>query len=218
MQSAATDPSSLSPRQVAALAAVRAHWGEFGFPPTRAELGARLGVRAQTADFHLRALARKGLLRLGRGARDLELLGPLAGAAAETVPIVGRVAAGAPLTAIENMEGTLPVPAGSGADFALRVSGDSMIEAGILDGDLVLVEHCETAEKGEIVVALLGEGDELEATVKRYLPSRGRVVLRPANATMDDLVVHRGEAFSLAGRVVGVLRLWGRGGSPGRKK
>ncbi len=145
----------------------------------------------------------------------MELAGPLARAAAETLPIVGRVAAGAPLTAIENLEGTLPVPAGTGADFALRVSGDSMIEAGILDGDLVLVEHCETADKGEIVVALLGEGDELEATVKRYLPGRGRVVLRPANATMEDLVVHRGDPFALAGRVVGVLRLWGRGASPG---
>lgn len=83
-----------------------------------------------------------------------------------------------------------------------------MIEAGILDGDLVLVKQAKTARRGDIVVALLGEGDALEATVKRYIPERGRVVLRPENDTMSDIVVKRGEGFSLAGKVVGVLRLW----------
>ncbi len=223
-----------------------------GRPPTRAELGQALGVSAQTADFHLRALQRKGHLRLSRLSRGIELLGTRAttarattargitargatgrattgrattarghaavpghGAAGERgmdtprIPLVGRVAAGAPLTAIENLDGDLPLPDGCSADFALRVQGDSMIEAGILDGDLVLVARAEQAERGDIVVAMVGEGDTVEATVKRYLPQRGRVVLRPANSAMSDIVVRPGEAFALAGRVVGVLRLWG---------
>jgi repressor LexA len=212
-------PEKLSSRQQAALRSLRAFQARHGYPPTRAELGRLLGVSAQTADFHLRALERKGLVRISRQARGIELTpageallaadgGTGSRVEARAVPVVGRVAAGAPLTAIENLEGALPLPEGSAADFALRVEGDSMIEAGILDGDLVLVEQTGSAKKGDIVVALVGEGDELEATVKRYLPERGRVVLRPANPTLSDIVVRRGEPFALAGRVVGVLRLW----------
>ncbi len=212
-------PEKLSSRQEAALRSLRAFQARHGYPPTRAELGRLLGVSAQTADFHLRALERKGLIQISRQARGIEptpageaLLaadgGDEARVDARAVPIVGRVAAGAPLTAIQNLEGALPLPEGSEADFALRVEGDSMIEAGILDGDLVLVEQQDSAKKGDIVVALVGEGEEMEATVKRYLPERGRIVLRPANATLSDIVVRRGEPFSLAGRVVGVLRLW----------
>ncbi len=198
----------LTGRQRAALEALRRFQGERGYPPTRAELGKLLGVSAQTADFHLRALERKGWLRLGREARGVRWVVGGVPAAARVVPVVGRVAAGTPLLAVENLEGSLPLPEGSGADFALRVEGDSMIEAGILDGDLVLVRRGETASRGDIVVALLGEGEEMSATVKRYLPGRDRIVLRPANATLPDLVVPRGEAFAIAGRVVGVLRLW----------
>ncbi|MBL7009553.1 MAG: transcriptional repressor LexA [Planctomycetes bacterium] len=208
-------PEKLSSRQEAALRSLRAFQARHGYPPTRAELGRLLGVSAQTADFHLRALERKGLIQISRQARGIEptpageaLAAAEQGVTARAVPIVGRVAAGAPLTAIQNLEGALPLPEGSSADFALRVEGDSMIEAGILDGDLVLVEQTDSAKKGDIVVALVGEGEEMEATVKRYLPERGRIVLRPANATLSDIVVRRGEPFSLAGRVVGVLRLW----------
>ncbi len=210
----------LSDRQRSALKEVAAHINQLGMPPTRAELGRRLGVSAQTADFHLRALERKGMLRCGRRARELELAPGARSLLVEDnsfsdpnttkvqVPIIGRVAAGAPITAIENIEDSLPIPHGTGADFALRVQGDSMIEAGILDGDLVLVQQCEQASKGEIVVAILGEGEEMEATVKRYLPGTGRVVLRPANATMEDIVIDAKQPFCLAGRVVGVLRIF----------
>lgn len=227
--------AELSKRQAQALAAVRKFQAEHGFPPTRAELGRLLGVRAQTADFHLRALQRKGYLSVSRQARGLRLEGAAEGhsqarkdkkkaspsarlailphgggeaAEIDQVPILGRVAAGDPLAALENVEGRLPLPGGAGVDFALRVQGDSMIEDGIFDGDLVLVQQTKTAAKGEIVVALLGEGEAMEATVKRYLPQRRQVVLRPANAAMKDIVVPRGESFALAGRVVGVLRLW----------
>jgi repressor LexA len=209
-----SDVGALSSRQQAAWRALLAFQQRHERPPTRAELGQALGVSAQTADFHLKALQRKGYVRLSRLSRGIDLLvdGGRAAAAAETVrqvPVLGRVAAGAPLMAVENIDGSLPLPEGSQADFALRVEGQSMIEAGILDGDLVLVQRTKQARSGDIVVALIGEGETTEATVKRYVPQRGRVVLRPANATMADIVVRQGEPLALAGRVVGVLRLWG---------
>jgi len=222
--------SRLSSRQQQALEALLKFQQEHQRPPTRAELGELLGVSAQTADFHLRALERKGVLRLSRQSRGIDLLpaasemasvadaGGGSGAksverdvdvASNAVPILGRVAAGSPLMALENHDGSLPLPEGCAANFALRVEGESMIEAGILDGDLVLVEQGPEARTGDIVVAMIGEGETSEATVKRYLPQRGRVVLRPANATMEDIVVRRGEPLSIAGRVVGVIRIWG---------
>lgn len=209
--------ADLSARQQQTLRLLREFQQAHQRPPTRAELGRLLGVSAQTADFHLRALQRKGVVRLSRQSRGIDVLideptAVGAGASAqhgEHIPILGRVAAGSPLMALENHDGKLPLPEGCAANFALRVQGESMIEAGILDGDLVLVEQGAEARKGDIVVAIVGEGETSEATVKRYLPQRGRVVLRPANATMEDIVVRRGEPLAIAGRVVGVIRLWG---------
>ena len=209
---------TLSVRQARTLEVLRT----FPVPPTRAELGAALGVSAQTADFHLRALAAKGYVQISSKSRGLTLIadeglaenlapaGIHAGRvqAGRVIPVVGRVAAGQPGPSLENLEGSVPLPEGSAADFALRVIGDSMIEAGILDGDLVLVEQSKEAQSGDIVVALVGEGEMQEATVKRFLPGKKRVVLRPANAAMEDIVILAGEPFALAGRVVGVLRLW----------
>ena len=203
-----TAPAGLTTRQQEALEALREFQMEWGYPPTRSELGDMLGVSAQTADFHLRALERKGFVEISGHARGVTFVSGPRETVAREVPIVGRVAAGRPVLAVENLEGRLPLPEGSGADFALRVEGDSMIEAGIFDGDLVLVQQTDEARKGEIVVALLGEGETVEATVKRYLPGRGRVVLRPANATLQDIVVRPEDGFALVGRVVGVLRLW----------
>ena len=197
----------LSPRQKAALAVLQEAQAAQECPPTRAELGLKLGVSAQTADFHLRALERKGYVELGRNSRSIHLL--VEAPSDSKIPILGRVAAGIPILALENREGSMPRIEGSRADFALRVQGDSMIEAGILDGDLVLVEEAASASRGEIVVAMLGDGDEMEATVKRYLPEAGRIVLHPENCALSDRVVHPGESFALAGRVVGVLRCWG---------
>ncbi|HEX9793197.1 MAG TPA: transcriptional repressor LexA [Planctomycetota bacterium] len=208
---------ALTPRQQAALAAVRAHLQRHGYPPTRAELGVALAVSAQTADFHLRALERKGWLRRARGgrARGLEIVPsgaserPVASAApARRIPVMGRVAAGDPQPALGEHAESVPVPDGTRADFALRVHGDSMIDAGILAGDLVLVESTPSAARGEIVVALLGAGESCEATVKEYRPGGKRIVLHAANPAYADIVVDRGTEFALAGRVVGVLRLW----------
>jgi len=108
--------------------------------------------------------------------------------------------------ALENQQGTLPVAASSAADFALRVQGDSMIHAGILEGDVVLVQQTTEAPSGSIVVALVGEGESLEATVKAYVPERRRVLLRAANPAYEDLVITPDTPFSLAGRVVGLWR------------
>jgi repressor LexA len=203
------DLEPLSPRQRAALEALQQVLATSGRPPTRAELGSNLGVSPQTADFHLRALERKGYLKLGRSSRSIHLLiTDIGHFSEENIPILGHVAAGVPILAIENQEGRLPRISGSAADFALRVAGDSMVDAGILDGDLVLVQQVHTASSGEIVVALVGEGEEMEATVKRYLPKHDHVVLRPENANMEDIVVRREDNFSLAGRVVGVMRWW----------
>lgn len=220
----------LSRRQWQCLQALRTLWKSAACPPTREELGVALGVRAQTADFHLRALARKGFVELGRNAREIrllaparELLGPLRGPSrgAERVsggselsaenpqrqiPILGNVAAGLPILALENQQGSLPVALSSTADFALRVQGDSMIDAGILEGDVVLVQQTTEAPAGSIVVALVGEGESLEATVKSYMPERRRVRLCAANPAYEDLVLTPDTPFSLAGRVVGLWR------------
>jgi repressor LexA len=216
--------ADLSRRQWQTLQALRALWESAACPPTREELGGALGVRAQTADFHLRALARKGFVELGRNARAVSLLPPalellegssrrrtqalVAAARPESreVPIIGSVAAGLPILSLENHDGSLPLAAGQSADFALRVQGDSMIDAGILDGDLVLVAEAETAPSGSIVVALVGEGETLEATVKAYRPGRGCVVLEAANPRHADLVLTPDIPFTLAGRVVGLWR------------
>ncbi len=205
--SSSTTP--LSPRQRVVLELLQQAQAAGACPPTRAELGKKLGVSAQTADFHLRALARKGFVELGRNSRSIQLLRPEMASTANHLPILGRVAAGMPILAIENQEGHLPRLPQSRADFALRVQGDSMKEAGILEGDLVLVEQCSVAQRGEIVVALLGEGEQMEATVKRYFPRRGHIVLHPENASLPDRIVRCGEPFTLAGRVVGVVRCWG---------
>lgn len=195
---------ALSPRQRDALREVEAFQQAAGRPPTRAELGKALGVRAQTADFHLRALARKGYLQLDRSARGIELPQRTPQG---SIPILGQVTAGVPIQAIATVDGHLPVPLASAADFALRVRGDSMRDAGILDGDLVLVRQSETAEPRAIVVALLGDGDSVETTIKTYLPRvDAPPILRAENPAYPDREIQINEAFRLAGVVVGLYR------------
>jgi len=197
----------LSPRQRAAWDALRRFQERHGRPPTRAELGAALGVRAQTADFHLKALARKGWVELeARSARAVRLPGGTAATDAAGVPVLGRVAAGGPRLALAEAEERAAPPPRCRADFALRVEGDSMVEAGILDGDLVFVRRDPEPPSGAVVVAQLGEGETSEVTVKR-LRRRGRgVVLEPANPAYAPIRVPRGEPLRILGRVVGVSR------------
>ena len=183
-----------------------------GVPPTIREIGAEFGIRSTNGvRSTLEALVKKGYIkRHQKRSRGIELTDfverKIPMTEIRNVPILGRVAAGAPVLALENMEGTLAVDrtfVTSDEVFALRVHGDSMKNAGILDGDYVLAHHQSQAQRGDIVVAVIGE----EATVKRYVPEDGKVVLMPENEEYAPIVVDRfSEAFRIAGKVVGLMR------------
>jgi repressor LexA len=205
----------LTERQREILNFIRTFTTRHGAPPTVREIGARFRVTPRAAFDHLRALERKGALqRRASQGRTSRALTPVGGTASayRSVPILGRIAAGLPLLAEENREGELPVastalPGGGHDVFALRVRGDSMIEAHICDGDLVLVRRQDSAQPADIVVALLGDGPEAEATVKRYARDGERVVLKPEHPTMAPIVVNpREREVRVLGKVVGVLR------------
>src|SRR5919106_1599954 len=210
----------LTARQRDVLSFIRAFTGRHGVPPTVREIGGKFHVTPRAAFDHLRALERKGMLQRrtapGRTARALTLSEAAGGRSplAAGVPILGRIAAGQPLLAEENRDGELPIAAGAlpaAADelFALRVRGESMINAHICDGDLVLVRRQDSTEPNDIVVALVESdaGGETEATVKRFLRDGPRVVLKPENGTMAPIVVDPARrSVKILGRVVGLLR------------
>jgi repressor LexA len=205
----------LTDRQREVLNFIRAFTARHGVPPTVREIGARFHVTPRAAFDHLRALERKGALQrrasTGRTSRALTIAG-VSPTSYRSVPILGRIAAGLPLLAEENREGELPVAAsalpGGGDDvFALRVRGESMIDAHICDGDLVLVRRQDSAQPADIVVALVGDGGEEEATVKRFFRDGQRVVLKPEHPTMAPIVVDpREREVRVLGKVIGVLR------------
>ncbi len=176
----------LTDRQREVLNFIRAFTARHGVPPTVREIGERFRVTPRAAFDHLRALERKGALQRRASPRRTSRVLTLAEPAEpyRRVPILGRIAAGRPLLAEENREGELPVAASAlghaGEVFALRVRGQSMIDAHICDGDLVLVRRQDTAEPNDIVAAVLDpEAGEPEATVKRFLREGDRVVLKP---------------------------------------
>jgi len=200
-------PRDLPPRQRAVLDAVQAYWAENGVPPSLADIAEALGLSRQTIYEHMKALRGKGLLDHVEGAgRSWRPTEPSA-KASRRVPIVGRVAAGLPVLAEENIEGWITVDDANPSHtlFALRVRGDSMTGAGILDGDLVVVRQQDDAADGEIVVALV---DDEEATVKK-LRRAGRLVhLVAMNPAYDPIVVD-GARVRVQGRVLGVRRRLG---------
>jgi repressor LexA len=188
-----------------------------GYPPTVREIGERVGLASpSTVHAHLANLERAGLLRRDpTKPRALELIGrerrepasePAVAEQVDAVrlPLVGEIAAGGPLLADQNIEDYLAMPASTKADFLLRVKGESMIEAGILDGDLVMVQRTQDARNGEIVVALAGadEGAD-EATVKTFYREAGRVRLQPENSALEPIYAQH---VQILGRVVGVFR------------
>lgn len=179
---------------------------EKGFAPSIPEIGARFKIASTNGvSDHLKALERKGYIRRV-GKRAIEILTPLGKsllAATKEIPILGNVPAGKPLMAEENVEGFLPVPAeiAVGKVFALKVKGDSMMDAGILDGDYVMVRHQRTAEDGELVCAMI----DGEATLKRFFRKGSSVTLKAENKNYAPIVVSRGE-FHVLGKVVGLLR------------
>lgn len=190
-------------RQLQVLRLIEKSVEERGYPPSLRELAAALGLEGTRAvEKHVEALRRKGYLNKGAGARALESARRAFG---RSVPIVGRVAAGSPILAEQNLEGALALDnsvARWEGCFLLRVKGASMKDKAILDGDLVLVKPQADADDGETVVALI----DGEATVKTLRKRAGRVLLEPANDAFEPIVVEAGTPLSLAGKVVGVFR------------
>ena len=184
-----------------------------GYPPTVREIGEHVGLASpSTVHAHLANLERAGLLhRDPTKPRALELFGRERreperrdeGAVAR-LPLLGQIAAGGPMLAEENIEDYLAMPASTKGDFLLRVKGESMIDAGILDGDLVIVQRAQEARNGEIVVALAGDDESTdEATVKTFYREGSRVRLQPENASLEPIYARH---VQILGRVVGVFR------------
>jgi repressor LexA len=182
-----------------------------GYPPTVREIGEAVGLASpSTVHAHLANLERAGLLRRDpTKPRALELLGrdkaaDAAVAELPKLPLLGQIAAGAPLLAEENVEDEIAVPETLRGDFLLRVKGDSMIDAGILEGDLVIVRRAQDARNGDIVVALAGDDESAdEATVKTFYREAGRVRLQPENAALQPIYARH---VQVLGKVVGVFR------------
>jgi len=179
-----------------------------GYPPTVREIGEAVGLASpSTVHAHLANLERAGLLRRDpTKPRALELMGREIHATATLpkLPLLGQIAAGAPLLADENVEDSIAVPETLRGDFLLRVKGDSMIEAGILEGDIVVVQRAQDARNGEIVVALAGDDESAdEATVKTFYREKGRIRLQPENSSMEPIYA---PYVQIIGRVVGVFR------------
>lgn len=210
-----TSGNDLTPRQKEVLEFIEERVRSGGLPPTVREIGDRFSISSTNGVRSvLSALIRKGYIkRSARISRGLELLQsdttPAAAPASENmweIPILGKVAAGAPIMAVQNLQGTVwvdPEFLMNRRDvFALRVQGDSMIEAGILEGDLVFAKQQQNADKGDMVVAVINE----EATVKFFHPESGRIRLEPANATYKPIMVNPSQDFRIAGKVIGVMR------------
>ena len=185
-----------------------------GYPPTVREIGEAVGLASpSTVHAHLANLERAGLLRRDpTKPRALELVGRGKDSAkgAHTVaelpklPLLGQIAAGGPLLADENVEDEIAVPENLRGDFLLRVKGESMIEAGILDGDVVVVRRAQDARDGEIVVALAGDDEAAdEATVKRFFRESGRIRLQPENSALEPIYAAH---VQILGKVTGVFR------------
>lgn len=204
----------LSPRQTQVLAFIEEFIADEGYPPTIRDIGAALGIKSTNAvNDHLAALERKGAIMRGRSrSRGITIISREEEGQKQPgsprIPILGRIAAGVPLLAEENVEGHIsvdPMFTGSGNSlFALTVVGDSMIEDGIHDGDVILVRQQSTASAGAVVVALV----DGEATVKRFYRERGRIRLQPANREMKPIYVTKEDAREtlIQGVVVSLFR------------
>jgi repressor LexA len=197
---------SLTKKQDRIFGFVRKHVQDIGYPPTVREIGTAFGISEKGAHDHLNAIEKKGYIRrVPKKPRAIEILEFVPQKLPQTaveVPIVGRVAAGEPVLASENLDGTLPVPrevVKEDTCFALRISGQSMIDAGIFEGDLVIVRSQNYADAGDIVVALLDE----EATVKRFFRDGNKIRLQPENSVMSPIIV---DDAQILGKVVGLFR------------
>lgn len=211
------DPNSLNKRERAILDYIEKQSKVNGYPPSVREIGKAVGLKS-TATVHgyLAKLEQKGYIKKeSQKGRTLKLLKGSSGKSVTDskkdfytgkemvdVPVIGKITAGAPILAVENVTDTFPIPidfVGNAESFMLTVRGESMIEAGILDGDYILVKRQNTANNGEIVVALI----EDEATVKTFYKEKDHIRLQPENSTMDPIIV---PDCKILGKVSGVFR------------
>jgi repressor LexA len=199
----------LTKRQQEIFDFIRRYSAKYGYPPTVRDIGKAVGLASSsTVHAHLANLEKIGLLRRDPSKpRAIELLDRAVESVrgigrTEGLPVVGSVAAGEPMLAEENIEDYVDVPeiaGGSDGEYLLRIRGDSMKNAGILEGDFVVVHSQNTAKNGDVVVALLGE----EATVKRFFREKDHIRLQPENETMEPI---RSKEVKVLGRVVGLMR------------
>ena len=211
--------AGLKPREARILEFMKEEIAKKGYPPTVREICSAVGIRStSTAHKDMNALVEKGYLRKDPAKPRALVLVPQEDdlpvrsrpepapdfESVIEVPIVGRVAAGQPITAEQNIDGTFPVPAqyAVGNCFMLRVRGESMVNVGIMDGDLILVRQQDTARNGDIVVAMI-EGFEAEATVKTFYRENGHIRLQPENDYMQPIIV---KDCKIQGKVQGVFR------------
>lgn len=202
--------NKLSKRQQDILEFIKDEVNKKGYPPSVREIGEAVGLASSsTVHGHLARLEKKGLIRRDpTKPRAIEILdGEMDSSIPKTdsvyVPIIGKVTAGQPITAVENVEEYFPLPdtlAGDGNTYALRVEGDSMIEAGIFNRDLVIVKQQSTAINGDIVVAMT---EDNEATVKRFFKEKNYIRLQPENSSMEPIILRN---CMILGKVIGVYR------------
>ena len=191
---------NLTEQQFKIFDVIKGHVNDYGYPPTRAEIAKIMGFKSlNAAESHIKALVKKGvLLKVPDSSRGLKLVEEYSG-----IPIVGRVAAGSPISAVENIEKYIPTnPISSPVDFFLRVKGDSMKDIGIIENDLVGVKKASTAENGSVVVARL----EDEVTLKRFVQENDKIKLVAENKNYDDILIDQNSGFCLEGIAVGVVR------------
>jgi len=186
---------------------------EKGYPPSVREICRAVGFRStSTVHAYIKKLEEEGLIKKDatkpRALRIVDdshnsLEGYIADREIENVPVVGKITAGQPILAVENIEETFPIPVEylqNSKVFMLKVKGDSMVGAGIMDGDYILVRQQNTAENGDIVVALIGD----EATVKRFYREKGHIRLQPENPSYEPIIVK--EDMTVLGKVIGLFR------------
>jgi repressor LexA len=201
----------LSKRQAQIYAFLKEHVREKGYPPSVRDIGESVGLASSsTVHGHLERLEKKGLIRRDpTKPRAIEILenrevDGVRQSDAYFAPIIGKVTAGIPITALENIDGYFPLPSQysiyEGNLFILEVMGDSMIDAGILDGDYLVVKKQNTANNGEIVVAMT---EDDEATVKRFFKEKTHIRLQPENSSMEPILV---TTVTILGKVIGVFR------------
>ncbi|MBN3555319.1 transcriptional repressor LexA [Fictibacillus nanhaiensis] len=200
--------TKLSRRQLDILAFIKEEVSQKGYPPSVREIGEAVGLASSsTVHGHLARLEKKGLIRRDpTKPRAIEVLGledNIPSVRSVSIPVIGKVTAGLPISAVENVEEYFPLPehvVGDENVFMLSVVGDSMIEAGIFNRDLVVVKQQPTANNGDIIVAMT---DEDEATVKRFFKEKNHIRLQPENSSMEPIIL---QSCTILGKVIGVYR------------